>query len=99
MTDPRPESFNFIRVVREADDGRREWQFSLHISFGISTLALDYYEHKAKVTPRKWVRVADWERLRRRNATLEGPVPLPDDVVEEARVKLKTLLDNLPVIT
>jgi hypothetical protein len=82
-------------VERPAPDAltRQVWQFDLLYNYSDAAVVVDYYAVEQRGTPRqKWRLVAGSEyrrRCHRPQTTIRADaVPLPVDVIEEARAQL-----------
>lgn len=91
----------FLFVERAAPDNltRQVWQFTLLYNYADASLVVDYYAVEQRGTTRqKWrpVAASEYRRLSYRPLTTipADQVPLPDDVIDEAR---EQLIRQIPV--
>ena len=85
-------------VIRKISETEREiWHFSLYTSYVNPILWLDSFSVQSKQPKqRKWRTMLHWNRIDKRNNTIQES-PLPDDVIQEAKVLIKNQIDALPV--
>lgn len=89
-----------IQIIRPDGDLKREvWDFALYVNFHPDCIAFNYYSLQTRETTRHriWKHQTNWERLERRNRTIDKP-PLPPDVEKEMREKFSEMVKALPII-
>lgn len=82
---------------QDGDLNRLVWVFTLVCDYGPVRLILESWERQQRPTKRHKWRIAEcWYRLSHRaQRQIDGDPTVPDDVIAEAREKLKTEIDNL----
>ncbi len=87
-----------VTITREDMPTRRQrWELSFIANWHRNYFYLDHYVIETKRTPRckKWTTLVFWNRLDHRYNTVG--VDLPQDVLDQARTKVKESIDETPI--